>query len=251
MMGKYNPSLDDTASYYTPHYPSPGGFPLPHTTHNGGGLQAASNNNNSSSSAFYSAPPYEPHGGPLVSHPSRSGEAAIYDGISKRPRNNNGSDDGGEMPASVHLEEGMARSNGGGLFLYGGSPGTSSALYTSGHHVGQPNHSNSSHIEEPFAGWHHHHHHHHHQGGFLGSAAMPPFPPHDLVSDRQEENNTTTTTTTGATTQEFMTPRGANVVSFDEEDEGLGNVVNVRYPYDWEQVSEVLFGGTPDFFQMP
>eukprot|EP00250_Pteridium_aquilinum_P009786 c18935_g1_i1 orf=299-1399(-) len=34
-----------------------------------------------------------------------------------------------------------------------------------------------------------------------------------------------------------------------EEDE-LGNVVNVRYPYDWEQVSEVLFGGTPDFFQL-
>lgn len=37
----------------------------------------------------------------------------------------------------------------------------------------------------------------------------------------------------------------------EDEDEGLGNVVNVRYPYDWEQVSEVLFGGTPDFFQLP
>lgn len=37
----------------------------------------------------------------------------------------------------------------------------------------------------------------------------------------------------------------------EDEDEGLGNVINVRYPYDWEQVSEVLFGGTPDFFHMP
>lgn len=37
----------------------------------------------------------------------------------------------------------------------------------------------------------------------------------------------------------------------EDEDEGLGNVINVRYPYDWEQVSEVLFGGTPDFFSMP
>ncbi|MCO5581442.1 hypothetical protein L7F22_035326 [Adiantum nelumboides] len=34
------------------------------------------------------------------------------------------------------------------------------------------------------------------------------------------------------------------------EDDELGNVVNVRYPYDYEQVSEVLFGGTPDFFQL-
>lgn len=38
--------------------------------------------------------------------------------------------------------------------------------------------------------------------------------------------------------------------STEEEDDELGNVVNVRYPYDWEQVSEVLFGGTPDFFQL-
>ncbi|MCO5560427.1 hypothetical protein L7F22_014042 [Adiantum nelumboides] len=42
-----------------------------------------------------------------------------------------------------------------------------------------------------------------------------------------------------------------NLSPADDEDEGLGNVINVRYPYDWEQVSEVLFGGTPDFFQMP
>lgn len=37
----------------------------------------------------------------------------------------------------------------------------------------------------------------------------------------------------------------------EAEDEELGNVINVRHPYDWEQVSEVLCGGTPDFFQMP
>ncbi|KAI5064452.1 hypothetical protein GOP47_0021122 [Adiantum capillus-veneris] len=42
-----------------------------------------------------------------------------------------------------------------------------------------------------------------------------------------------------------------NMFLVEDEDEGLGNVINVRYPYDWEQVSEVLFGGTPDFFQMP
>ncbi|KAI5058153.1 hypothetical protein GOP47_0026323 [Adiantum capillus-veneris] len=36
----------------------------------------------------------------------------------------------------------------------------------------------------------------------------------------------------------------------EDEDEELGNVVSVRYPYDYEQVSEVLFGGTPDFFQL-
>lgn len=41
-----------------------------------------------------------------------------------------------------------------------------------------------------------------------------------------------------------------DVSSTEGEDDDLGNVVNVRYPYDWEQVSEVLFGGTPDFFQL-
>eukprot|EP00250_Pteridium_aquilinum_P013748 c21550_g2_i1 orf=701-1642(-) len=42
-----------------------------------------------------------------------------------------------------------------------------------------------------------------------------------------------------------------NKSSTEDEDEGLRNVINVRYPYDWEQVSEVLYGGTPDFFHMP
>ena len=34
-------------------------------------------------------------------------------------------------------------------------------------------------------------------------------------------------------------------------DDDLEDVVNVRYPFDWEQVSEVLFGGTPDFVYLP
>ncbi|KAH7429542.1 hypothetical protein KP509_09G055200 [Ceratopteris richardii] len=41
-----------------------------------------------------------------------------------------------------------------------------------------------------------------------------------------------------------------DISSTDIEDEELGNVINVRYPYDWDQVSEVLFGGTSDYFQL-
>jgi hypothetical protein len=37
----------------------------------------------------------------------------------------------------------------------------------------------------------------------------------------------------------------------EEYDDDLEDVVNVRYPFDWEQVSEVLFGGTPDFVYLP
>ncbi|KAH7290329.1 hypothetical protein KP509_30G042800 [Ceratopteris richardii] len=41
-----------------------------------------------------------------------------------------------------------------------------------------------------------------------------------------------------------------DICSTEGEDDELGNVINVRYPYDWEQVSEVLFGGGSDYFQL-
>ncbi|KAH7352601.1 hypothetical protein KP509_19G053600 [Ceratopteris richardii] len=42
-----------------------------------------------------------------------------------------------------------------------------------------------------------------------------------------------------------------SISSRDYSDDGLPHVISVRDPYDCEQGSEVLFGGMPDFFQMP
>lgn len=79
---------------------------------------------------------------------------------------------------------------------------------------------------------------------------MPPGPRHTCIEVAHIDNQDNAQCT--AEKHNFPQNGSSRKRSLTEdEDEELGNVINVRYPYDWEQVSEVVFGGTPDFFHMP
>ena len=87
--------------------------------------------------------------------------------------------------------------------------------------------------------YHHNHHHHQSNAAELSDQPLMSYFSAPSLGEGNAKNQGV---------REGEGSRGIKASVEEDEEEGLGNVVNVRYPYDWEQVSQVLFEGTPDFF---